>query len=215
MAGSLGYQEERAATLSAESGGLEPTVCYTMKIRSGCDGGGKGALVQEELSATLGCNNDQYLFQPVSQQENYVFENHGQDARYKGPLEVCPMLPAQLGTGGNNTPFVVSECIPINDKATRYKGGGPTRNGDGSGNGLGVGKDGDPAPTLTACDHHAVCYAMQAFGKYKQSETASAIKARDYKDATDLAVFCAGVDCRNIRETPELYPTLQAKPNGG
>lgn len=36
-----------------------------------------------------------------------LFENHSQDCRYKGPLDVCPMLPAQLGTGGNNTPFVV------------------------------------------------------------------------------------------------------------
>ena len=37
----------------------------------------------------------------------HLFENHSQDTRYKGPLDVCPMLPAQLGTGGNNTPFVV------------------------------------------------------------------------------------------------------------
>lgn len=29
-------------------------------------------------------------------------------------------------------------------------------------------------------------YAMQAFGLYKESETASALKVRDYKDATDL-----------------------------
>ena len=40
-------------------------VPYTLKIRSGCEGGGKGALVQENLSATLATNNDQYLFQPV------------------------------------------------------------------------------------------------------------------------------------------------------
>lgn len=38
---------------------------YTMKIRSGCEGGGKGPLVQVEKSATLGTFNDQYLFQPV------------------------------------------------------------------------------------------------------------------------------------------------------
>lgn len=37
----------------------------------------------------------------------YLFENHSQDARYTGPLEVSPMLPAHLGTGGNNTPYVV------------------------------------------------------------------------------------------------------------
>ena len=36
----------------------------TLKIRSGCDGGGKGALIQENKSATLGCNNDQTVFVP-------------------------------------------------------------------------------------------------------------------------------------------------------
>lgn len=130
-------------------------------------------------------------------QEQYLFENHAQDARYKGPLDVCPMLPAQLGTGGNNTPLVVEKqkVIPINDKATRWKGGGASRNHDGSGNGLGVGADGDPAPTLTAGDRHAVCYAIQSFGNYKESEKASSIKARDYKDATDLVVDSVPTYC--------------------
>ena len=35
-----------------------------MKIRSGCEGGGKGPLIQEDKSATLGCNNDQTVFVP-------------------------------------------------------------------------------------------------------------------------------------------------------
>ena len=38
----------------------------TLKIRSGCEGGGKGALVQDNKSATLSCNNDQTLFEPMS-----------------------------------------------------------------------------------------------------------------------------------------------------
>lgn len=38
----------------------------TLKIRSGCEGGGKGALIQENLSATLSCNNDQTVFVPVA-----------------------------------------------------------------------------------------------------------------------------------------------------
>lgn len=191
------------------SAGHEHAVAYTLKIRSGCEGGGKGALIQEDKSATLATNNDQYLFQP----------------------------------------------IPIHDKATRYKGGGPTRNGDGAGNGLGVGKPGDPCPTLSTCDHHmvyycmatqqggaeimenlcptitasagmsgnnqpvvcepAVAFTMQAFGNYKDCGIGSGLKARDYKDATDLVVESAGIDCRNFTEYPELYPTLQAKPNGG
>ncbi len=36
----------------------------TLKIRSGCKGGGKGALIQDNKSATLGCNNDQTVFVP-------------------------------------------------------------------------------------------------------------------------------------------------------
>ena len=36
----------------------------TLKIRSGCEGGGKGALWQTDKSATLATNNNQTLFQP-------------------------------------------------------------------------------------------------------------------------------------------------------
>ena len=43
---------------------VENSPAVTLKIRSGCQGGGKGAIWQEEKSATLGCNNDQTLFVP-------------------------------------------------------------------------------------------------------------------------------------------------------
>lgn len=43
-------------------------LAYTLKIRQGCDGGGKGALIQTELSATLATNNDQTLFAPVTKE---------------------------------------------------------------------------------------------------------------------------------------------------
>ena len=56
-------------------------------------------------------------------------------------------------------------------------------------------------------------FEMQAFGKYKASGNASSLKARDFKDATDLVV--AGVDCRNATEYTELNGTLQAKSGGG
>ena len=45
---------------------IDPLVPQTLKIRSGCAGGGKGPLVQANKSATLSCNNDQTLFQPVA-----------------------------------------------------------------------------------------------------------------------------------------------------
>lgn len=40
-------------------------VPYTMVIRSGCEGGGKEPLIQEDKSATLSTGNNQYLFAPV------------------------------------------------------------------------------------------------------------------------------------------------------
>lgn len=49
-----------ASKPSAGGGGA---AAYTMKIRGGCEGGGKGALVQEELSATLATHQDQTLFE--------------------------------------------------------------------------------------------------------------------------------------------------------
>lgn len=84
----------------------------------------------------------------------------------------------------------VGVAIPIADKATRYKGGGSTRNNDGSANGLGIGEPGAPANTLTAADRHGVaCFAQQAIGEYEESEKASCLKRRDYKDSTDLILW--------------------------
>ena len=41
---------------------VEGAGAYTLKIRSGCEGGGKGPLVQIEKSATLSTLQDQTLF---------------------------------------------------------------------------------------------------------------------------------------------------------
>ena len=80
------------------------SVPYTLKIRSGCEGGGKGALVQEDKSATLACNNDQYVFQPV-----YSVENHPADSRVdideSGKVQT---LTSRMGTGGGNVPMVLA-----------------------------------------------------------------------------------------------------------
>lgn len=51
-----------------------------VRMREGKDGGGKGALVQEDKSGTIACNNDQVLFQHT--QTQYV-------VRRLTPLECC------------------------------------------------------------------------------------------------------------------------------
>ncbi len=51
-------------TLTSRMGTGGMNVPLVLKIRSGCEGGGKGPLIQEDKSATLGCNNDQTVFVP-------------------------------------------------------------------------------------------------------------------------------------------------------
>mgnify|MGYP003253783834 FL=1 len=62
------------------------------------DQGGQRMNVTEDLTATL---------RATSNHPPLVFENHGQDTRYKGPLYVAQTVLSTYGTGGNNQPFVL------------------------------------------------------------------------------------------------------------
>lgn len=57
-----GYLEESGAARERLAGNAESGASYAVRIRGGCDGGGKGALVQEDKSGTLGTGNDQTIF---------------------------------------------------------------------------------------------------------------------------------------------------------
>ena len=112
---------------------------YTLKIRSGCEGGGKGALVQTEKPATLSTLQDQTLFQPIGV-DVYNLTETGNKAcsltsqgytstgtcpkviqptcsynigdRFSVPCELeekSHTLTARCGTGGNNVPAVCYE----------------------------------------------------------------------------------------------------------
>lgn len=112
---------------------------YTMKIRNGCEGGGKGALVQTEKSATLSTLQDQTLFQLydargngdgrtcpniTGDHENRITDytaiaierktfNEQSFSRYK-ESDKCATLKAKAGNIGNG-----SECL-IAEKAIRW-----------------------------------------------------------------------------------------------
>lgn len=57
-----GVAKNPAGSTSGHDRVVEDPAAYTLKIRSGCAGGGKGALVQKEKSATLSTLQDQTLF---------------------------------------------------------------------------------------------------------------------------------------------------------
>ena len=47
-----------------------------------------------------------------------MFENHGQDARYTGPLDVSQTVLSTYGTGGNNQPFIVEDMKSFDVRLT-------------------------------------------------------------------------------------------------
>ena len=57
-----GHPAESGTARERLAGNAENGASYAVRIRGGCDGGGKGALVQEDKSGTLGTGNDQTIF---------------------------------------------------------------------------------------------------------------------------------------------------------
>lgn len=71
------------------------------------DQGGQRMDVHENKSGTITAS--------VGNHPPLVFENHGQDSRFKGPIDISNTIEASLGTGGNNQPFVVEDKVNIFD----------------------------------------------------------------------------------------------------
>lgn len=203
------------------AGAAEAGASYAVRIRGGCDGGGKGALVQTEKSGTLGTGNDQTIFAatPINLMVATRCKALGRGTGF-GVGE--PGDPANTISAAHSH-GVFATAIPINDKATRWQGGGESRNHDGSGNGLGIGKDGDPSPTLTAGDRHGVMCGNQVpltygigNGQVHEAMTMAQEVSQTLNTMHDAqAVLCSAVDCRNFTESGEINGTLQAKSTGG
>lgn len=118
----------------------------TLKIRCGCEGGGKGALIQDDLSATLGTNNDQTLFQPrafgvCAKNSNSMKSDNPKSGFYEA--KTSRTLDAN---GGNPT------CNQGGIAVLEGNGSRPSHKGDGY-------KESDVMYTLNATEQHAVAFA--------------------------------------------------------
>ena len=168
-------EDGMAQTLTSRMGTGENNVPLLMEIRSGCEGGGKEPLIQEDKSATLGCNNDQALFVPkvygiCSKDSNAMKSDNPKSGFYEAETSRC--LDANGGNpacnqGGMAVVVLQGSMIGRADK------NGP----QGSGVNEGV------SFTLDAADRHAVAYCMTT-GTYTQAleEQSPTLTARDYKD---------------------------------
>lgn len=186
-----------------------------MQSESGgcCDGGGKGALVQEDKSGTLGTSNDQTIFQ------NCLTQWDCQSKRIFGTEGASPTLQGGVGGGVNNPAIFCMGTqqggaeVRSDDRAPTLTAAAGMSGNNQPNNRSTVGPDKPCSALHTFGEVPAVCYQMQGFGDYREGDVASNCKQRDYKDSTDLVV--SSVDCRNFTEGGEINGTLQAKESVG
>ena len=209
-------EDGKVQTLTSRMGTGGGNVPLVMKIRSGCEGGGKGPLIQTDKSATLSCNNDQTLFEPkaygiCSKESNAMKSDNPHSGIYEA--ETSRTIDGNGGNPGcNQGGIAVVESYAI-------QGSMIGRNGKNGPQGDGINED--VSFTLNTVDRHAV-YAMTT-GSFTQvaEDKAPTVLARDYKDPTAV---CYGIgrdtfnQGKNAKFAPtfeeELQPTLVAKGPG-
>lgn len=149
---------EKAQTVLATfgtGGNNQPFVLETpktLKIRSGCDGGGKVALIQDDLSATLSCINDQTVFIPkaygiCSKDSNSMKSENPNSGFYEADTSRtvdCNGGNPACNQGGIAVVSLQGSMIGRSDK------NGPQ----------GDGINEDVSFTLNTVDKHAVVYAL-------------------------------------------------------
>lgn len=98
-AGGIGYAEEVSPALTGAASGSNRAPCV-LSVAENQRHEVRTSEVCQALSTGGGKPGQGY---PC------VFENHGQDSRLTGPVEMAPTVARKFGTGGNNTPLIVSQ----------------------------------------------------------------------------------------------------------
>ena len=221
---------------SAEA--AEAGASYAVRIRGGCDGGGKGALVQTEKSGTLGTGNDQTIFQscitPWDCQSKRIFGTSGEAPTLQGGIgggvnnpaifcmatqqggaelrtdDCAPTLTAAAGMSGNNQPVVCAGFKLGNSEQARS-----------------IGYQEELSPTLNAeCGGNkpaVVAPAAMVFDTTQITSKENGSQPEFGKPCHTLNanahVPCVVLDmthaCDVIRECGEQVPALQARMGTG
>lgn len=200
----------KVQTLTSRMGTGGNNVPLVLKIRSGCEGGGKGPLIQRDKSATLATNNDQTVFVPTafgicSKHSNAMLSDNPKAGFYNA--ETTRTLD---GNGGNPTcnqggiavvAFTQNQRDEVRDLGNRSGAlaanpgakqqtfvlqgsmiGRKDANGP-QGNGLNE----DVSFTLDATDRHAVAHPVYSTSKGNyhmeaDEDIAGTLIASDFKD---------------------------------
>ena len=176
----------------------------TLKIRSGCEGGGKGALIQENKSATLSCNNDQTVFVPkcygiCSKDSNSMKSDNPHSGFYEAETSRC--LDANGGNPSCNQGGMAVVAVQ-GSMIGRAEKNGPQ--------GSGIGED--VSFTLNTADRHAVAFSQEAYDKYVENNTGSSLRASGgmYGGVSETLVYSTSKNSYHTEAEENLANTLVA-----
>ena len=196
-------EDDKVQTLTSRMGTGGGNVPLVMKIRSGCEGGGKGPLIQTDKSATLSCNNDQTLFEPrvygiCSKDSNAMKSDNPHSGFYVA--QTTRTLDANGANPTCNQGGMAVVCATGGTFVIEGDGTRPSYQADGY-------KESDIMYTLNTVDRHAV-YAMTTGSCAQVSEDmAPTVLARDYKDPTTVC-YGIGRDAFNQGKNAKFAPTI-------
>ena len=222
-------EDGNVQTLTSRMGTGGNNVPLVMKIRSGCDGGGKGALVQTDKSATLSCNNDQTLFVPfgISSYQSHAMlsdnphsgiyeaetartldENGGNPSCNQGGIAVVAFTQNQRNEVRDLGEHTAAVCANAGMKQQTYVLQGSVIGREDKNGPQGDGINEDVSFTLNTVDHHAVFAITTNTYTQVEKKTAPTILARDYKDPTAVC-YGIGRDTFNQGQNAKFSPTFE------
>lgn len=150
----------KVQTLTSRMGTGGNNVPLVMKIRCGCEGGGKGPLIQTDKSATLATNNDQTLFVPAvfgicAKDSNAMKSDNPNSGFYKA--DTTRTLDANGGNPSCNQGGMAVVALEGNGARPSHQGRGYSEE--------------DVSFTLNATEQHGVAYGIDR-AAYNQGQGA-------------------------------------------
>ncbi len=188
----IGFEEETSPTQPA---GVVPA---TLKIRCGSGSGGKGALIQEDKSATLSCNNDQTLFVPkaygiCSKHSNSMMSNNPNSGFYEA--DTARTIDTSNQSASKNQGGIV---------VVEGNGSRPSHHGDGY-------KESDTMYTLNCTENHAVSYGIGRPAMNQGYKAKFSFQIEEEKSPTLVASGAGGIAHPRYSTSKSSYHTAAEK----
>lgn len=173
-----GITPGQATAGTVENGAGTADRAFTLKIRSGCEGGGKGALVQTEKSATLSTLQDQTLF-VAEPPKAYSFDSLASNSmKSSNPHSGCREVEiAKTLDTSPPDPAKNQGGIAIVEPTFCIQGNTIDRADTAGANGTGVKED--VCYTLNTIDRPAVAFALDCRNMTANEELSATLQAKD------------------------------------